>query len=109
MHDIKEIRENLKEFSNQTKKRNVDVKFDEIIGLDKENRSLIARVGKDKECIVEDYTASKHGGLGNVYYSDGIKGEVIYLKIKKRIGNFHTLSDSKRFSGFSGFSFQKHG
>ena len=41
MHDIKEIRENLKEFSNQIKKRNVDVKFDEILELDKENRSLI--------------------------------------------------------------------
>ncbi len=33
MHDIKEIRENLKEFSNQIKKRNVDVKFDEILEL----------------------------------------------------------------------------
>ena len=41
MHDIKEIRENLKEFSDQIKKRNVDVKFDEILNLDKENRSLI--------------------------------------------------------------------
>ena len=41
MHDIKEIRENLKEFSNQIKKRNVDVKFDDILELDKENRSLI--------------------------------------------------------------------
>ena len=41
MHDIKEIRENLKEFSNQIKKRNVDVKFDEILELDKKNRSLI--------------------------------------------------------------------
>ena len=33
MHDIKEIRENLKEFSNQIKKRNVNVKFDEILEL----------------------------------------------------------------------------
>ena len=41
MHDIKEIRENLKEFSDKIKKRNVDVKFDEILNLDKENRSLI--------------------------------------------------------------------
>ena len=41
MHDIKEIRENIKEFSDQIKKRNVDVKFDEILDLDKENRFLI--------------------------------------------------------------------
>ena len=41
MHDIKEIRENLKEFSNQIKKRNVDVRFDEILELDKENRFFL--------------------------------------------------------------------
>ena len=39
MHDIKEIRENFKEFSNKIKKRYVDVKFDKILDLDKENRS----------------------------------------------------------------------
>ena len=33
MHDIKEIRENLKEFSDQIKKRKFDVKFDEILDL----------------------------------------------------------------------------
>ena len=64
--------------------------------ITKENRSLIARVGKDKECIVEDYTASKHGGLGNVYYSDGVKGKVICLKIKKRIGKQGSLPQSIR-------------
>ena len=62
----------------------------------KENKSLIARVGKDKECIVEDYTASKHGGLGNIYYSDGVKGKVIYLNIKKRTGNQGSLPQSIR-------------
>ena len=64
MHDIKEIRENLKEFSNQIKKRNVDVKFDEFLELDKENRSLIQEKeklesekktiskSKDKSCLL---------------------------------------------------------
>ena len=64
--------------------------------ITKENKSLIARVGKDKECIVEDYTASKHGGLGNIYYSDGVKGKVIYLNIKKRTGNQGSLPQSIR-------------
>ena len=66
--------------------------------ITKENKSLIARVGKDKECIVEDYTASKHGGLGNIYYSDGVKGKVIYLNIKKRTGNQGSLPQSIRTS-----------
>ena len=64
--------------------------------ITKENKSLIARVGKDKECIVEDYNASKHGGLGNIYYSDGVKGKVIYLNIKKRTGNQGSLPQSIR-------------
>ena len=36
-----------------------------------ESKSVVARVGKNKECIVEKYTARKHGGLSNIYYSDG--------------------------------------
>ena len=62
----------------------------------KEYRSLIARVGTDKKCIVEDYNDSKHGGLGNVYYSDGVKGKVIYLKIKKRVGKQGSLPQAIR-------------
>ena len=49
-----------------------------------ESKSVIARVGKNKECIVTKYTAKKHGGLSNIYYSDGKKGKVIQIKIKKK-------------------------
>ena len=51
-----------------------------------ESKSIIARVSKDKKCIVEKYTARKHGGLGNIYYTDGKKGKVIKLNIKGRKG-----------------------
>ena len=51
-----------------------------------ESKSVVARVGKNKECIVEKYTARKHGGLSNIYYSDGKKGKVVQIKIKGRNG-----------------------
>lgn len=56
-----------------------------------ESKSIIARVGTNKECIAEKYTARKHGGLGNVYYTDGIKGKVIKIKIKGRSGDQGSL------------------
>ena len=61
-----------------------------------ESKSVIARVGKNNECIVSKYTAKKHGGLSNIYYSDGKKGKVIEIKIKKRIGKQGSLSQAMR-------------
>ena len=69
MHDIKEIRENLKEFSNQIKKRNVNVKFDEILELDKENRSLIQEKEKlesEKKSISKSKDKSLFKNLKNL-------------------------------------------
>ena len=61
-----------------------------------ESKSIIARVGKDKECIAEKYTARKHGGLGNVFYTDGVQGKVIKIKIKGRSGEQGSLSQAMR-------------
>ncbi|MDA7700074.1 DUF1907 domain-containing protein [Candidatus Pelagibacter sp.] len=61
-----------------------------------ESKSIIARVGTNKECIAEKYTARKHGGLGNVYYTDGIKGKVIKIKIKGRSGDQGSLPQAMR-------------
>ena len=33
-----------------------------------ESKSIIAQVGKNKECISKKYTARKHGGLGNIFF-----------------------------------------
>jgi len=61
-----------------------------------ESKSIIARVGTNKECIAEKYTARKHGGLGNVYYTDGVKGKVIKIKIKGRSGDQGSLPQAMR-------------
>ena len=61
-----------------------------------ESKSVVARVGKGKECIVEKYTARKHGGLSNIYFSDGKKGKVIQIKVRGRSGKQGSLSQSMR-------------
>ena len=61
-----------------------------------ESKSIIARVGKNKECIAEKYTARKHGGLGNVFYTDGARGKVIKIKIKGRSGEQGSLTQAMR-------------
>ena len=61
-----------------------------------ESKSIIARVGVNKKCIAEKYTARKHGGLGNVYYTDGVKGKVIKIKIKGRSGDQGSLPQAMR-------------
>ena len=63
-----------------------------------ESKSIIARVGRNKECIAEKYTARKHGGLGNVFYTDGVKGKVIKIKIKGRSGKQGSLTQTMRKS-----------
>ena len=61
-----------------------------------ESKSIIARVGSNKECIAEKYTARKHGGLGNIFYTDGVKGKVIKIKIKGRSGEQGSLPQAMR-------------
>jgi hypothetical protein len=61
-----------------------------------ESKSIIARVGKNKECIAEKYTDRKHGGLGNVFYTDGVRGKVIKIKIKGRSGEQGSLTQAMR-------------
>ena len=61
-----------------------------------ESKSIIARVGSNKECIAEKYTARKHGGLGNVFYTDGVRGKVIKIKIKGRSGEQGSLPQAMR-------------
>ena len=43
MHNLKDIRNNFDEFVKSIKERNVDIKFDNILSLDKENRNLIQK------------------------------------------------------------------
>ena len=41
MHNIKDIRNNLNNFKNINKSRNVSIDFEELIDLDKKNRKFI--------------------------------------------------------------------
>jgi len=61
-----------------------------------ESNSIIAQVNKNKECITKKYTEKKHGGLGNIYFSDGKIGKVIKIKLKKRIGKQGSLPQAMR-------------
>ena len=61
-----------------------------------EQKSVIAMVGKNKECIAKDYSASKHGGLGNIFYTDGKQGKVIKVIIKGRSGEQGSLTQAIR-------------
>ena len=43
MHNIKDIRNNFEDFKKSIEHRNFDVNLDDIINLDKENRSYIQK------------------------------------------------------------------
>ncbi len=52
-----------------------------------ESRSIIARVSPDKKCIVEKYSARKHGGLGNIFQLTGDFTEKVNQKKIKEYFN----------------------
>lgn len=61
-----------------------------------ESRSIIAQVDENQKCKSSKYTARKHGGLGNIYYSDGKPGKVIKIMIKSRSGKQGSLPQAMR-------------
>ena len=63
-----------------------------------ESRSIIAQVDENQKCKSSKYTARKHGGLGNIYYSDGKPGKVIKIMIKGRSGKQGSLPQAMRLS-----------
>ena len=64
--------------------------------ITKDNRSIIAKVGKNKECITEKYNGRKHGGLGNIFYSDGKTEKVLKITINGRSGKQRSLPQAIR-------------
>lgn len=59
-----------------------------------ESVSKIARVGRSKECILENYPSLLHGGLGNLYACDGAAGDVLAVKVCVRIGEEPSFSQA---------------
>lgn len=68
------------------------------IGLPGNILSKVARVGQDKECIVEDYGALIHSGLSNLYLCEGSPGPAIRLEVSRRIGDEASLTQAMRKS-----------
>ena len=66
--------------------------------MTEESKSIIAMVGEEQECITRDYWSTKHGGLGNVFYTDGDQGKVIKILINGRSGKQASLTQSIRAS-----------
>ena len=64
--------------------------------ITKDNKSIIAKVGKNKECITEKYSGRRHGGLGNIFYSDGKKEKVLKIRINGRSGKQGSLPQAIR-------------
>ena len=50
------------------------------------NRSKAARVGEDERAVLESYDSYLHGGLANFFLCEGNPGDVMHIKVKKRIG-----------------------
>ena len=87
MHNIKDIRENFNQFKKNLLKRNIQVNFEEIINLDKDNRKLIQKkeaLEKEKK----DISKSKDKSLFEKSKSISIEIDEITKKhiiIKKKL------------------------
>ncbi len=62
------------------------------------NRSKVARVGQNQECLVADYAALVHSGLSNLYLSDGRPGPVVKVNVATRIGDEPSVTQAMRQS-----------
>ncbi len=63
-----------------------------------ENHSRVARVGSDRQCIVEPYTAETCGPIANLFVSEGSPGKVISIDLKTRVGDQFSLPQLMRQS-----------
>ena len=68
------------------------------MGLPGDVRSKVARVGRNKECIVEDYGVMIHSGLSNLYLCDGRPGQAVKLEVSIRSGDEASLTQAIRKS-----------
>jgi len=71
-----------------------------ISNLDPEGQNLsrVARVGAERECIVEPYASTVCGPIANLFVSQGQASDLIYIEVKKRIGDQISLTQCIRDS-----------
>ncbi|MXZ21110.1 MAG: PTD012 family protein [Caldilineaceae bacterium SB0665_bin_25] len=62
------------------------------------NRSRVARVGPQQECIVEPYASTRHSGLSNLFLSEGRPGPVLKVNVERRTGTERSFTQALRKS-----------
>jgi hypothetical protein len=62
------------------------------------NLSCVARVGSERECIVEPYPSSDCGPIANLYVSEGKQEDVLRIEVRCRTGAQASLTQSLRES-----------
>ena len=69
-----------------------------ISNLNPEGRNLsrVARVGSERECIVEPYPSTVCGPIANLFVSEGQASDLIAIDVKKRIGDQISLTQCIR-------------
>ncbi len=63
-----------------------------------QNKCRVARVGAQQQCVVERYDAATCGPIANLFVSEGNGGDVIYIDVRKRIGDQFSLTQAIRSS-----------
>ena len=64
----------------------------------KNNLSQVARVGTERQCIVEPYQSMTCGPIANLFVNDGASGEVIQIDVRTRVGEQISLTQAIRDS-----------
>ncbi|MDE0063350.1 MAG: DUF1907 domain-containing protein [Gammaproteobacteria bacterium] len=62
------------------------------------NLSRVARVGPERECIVEPYPSPVCGPIANLFVSEGQNGEVVRIDVRTRTGEQPSLPQAIRDS-----------
>ena len=64
----------------------------------KDNLSRVARVGAERQCVVEPYSSLVCGPIANLFVNDGQAGDVIRIDVTTRIGDQISLTQAIRDS-----------
>lgn len=75
---------------------------------DGQNHSRVARVGSERECIVEPYPSTVCGPIANLFVSQGERSDLIYIDVKTRIGAQISLTQCIRESLLSNMDGDSH-
>jgi len=63
-----------------------------------ENLSRVARVSHERRCVVERYDSFSCGPIANLFISEGKRGEVLRLEVRRRISEEASLTQAMRTS-----------